>query len=160
MQWFCHQVNPVSLHRMGSPGKQLPWNFQRWVRRTGGRSASRPTFRLRAHAGLFEPSDCSSMVYNPPLRDLACTRATLLPFRRRSPAFWFGSRPGAAGWDAPVYCGGRATPWRGLQATPGTGNVRPARYCRKRRPTELFGTMPFSIRRCPSRWLPVRSHFS
>lgn len=33
-------------------------------------------------------------------------------------------------------------------------------YWRNRLPMDAFGTMPRSTRRCPSRGLPVRSHFS
>ena len=45
-------------------------------------------------------------------------------------------------------------------ATLADGNRGHIRYCRNRFPTELLGTMPRSISRCPSRSLPVRSHFS
>ena len=44
-------------------------------------------------------------------------------------------------------------------AAPGP-RIPMGRYCRNRFPTELFGTIPRSISRWPSRALPVRSHFS
>ena len=183
MQWICQPRNPDSLHQMWFPPKVAA--DSRGQRDEGGevdagdgRPDSHPSLRVATSrhlvmnqlfttqfsnlSGAWQPDDVPLDASTP---DSGSVQST-------SPCVWNYScvrgyrnchHPGSGFRDPGSGIGAirKAVGINRTRRIPDPGPRIPIRrYCRKRFPTELFGTIPRSISRWPSRALPVRSHFS
>ena len=188
MQWICQPRNPDSLHQMWFPPKVAAES--RGQRNEGGeidaggkRPDSHPSLRVATSrhlvmnqlfttqfsnlSGAWQPDDVPLDASTPDSGSVESTAVCVwnyscvqgYPNCHQSGSLVRGPWPGSGsghgvteerrGWDQPELADPR----------PRIPDPR-AGYWRKRFPTELFGTIPRSISRWPSRALPVRSHFS
>jgi hypothetical protein len=183
MQWICQPRNPVSLHQMWSPPKVAAES--RGQRDEGGevdaggeRPESRPslraatswhlvmnqrfTTRFSTLSGVWQFDDVPLDASTPDPGSVRSTFGMCMEVQlcSRIPELSLVRRAGRPRWSRLSGCPMRLGRARRPPRTPVPPEPGPGAYCRKRFPTELFGTIPRSMRRWPSRALPVRSHFS
>ena len=178
MQWICQPRNPDSLHQMWFPPKVAAES--RGQRDEGGdmdaggkRPDSHPSLRVATSkhlvmnqlfttkfsnlSGAWQPDDVPLDASTPGSGSVQSTSVCVCNYscvRGNQNCHWLVGNPGSG---VGVI---RESSWNLSNAPDPDPDPESRRYWRKRFPTELFGTIPRSIRRWPSRALPVRSHFS
>ena len=183
MQWFCQPRNPDSLHQIRFPPKVAAES--RGQRDEGGemdagreRPDSHPSLRVATSrhlvmnqlfttrfsnlSGAWQPDDVPLDASTPDSGSVQSASGCVWNYSC-VPGYRNCHSPGSGSPGSGARSGGirKAGGISRMRRTPGPGSRTPARpYCRKRFPTELFGTIPRSMSRWPSRALPVRSHFS